>query len=212
MLNLNYEFKDETLLSLALTQSGADFTSNNERLEFLGDRVLGLTVAGLLYEMYPDEAEGALARRHAVLVSTDTLARVAKIVGLDTQLKHGHMTAGRMNRMLANGMEAVLGAMYLDGGFDAACAFVDGIWRTLATQDLLPPKDTKSKLQEYVQKHDNGKLPIYEYTGATGMPHAPEFHVQVTAMGHTMTGHGPNKKAASTAAAAAMLKILAISE
>ena len=75
MKQLNYDFNDESLLELALTQSGADSARNNERLEFIGDRVLGLSVAGLLYEMYPNESEGELARRHAMLVSTETLGK-----------------------------------------------------------------------------------------------------------------------------------------
>ena len=91
MKKLNYDFKNSELLDLALTQSGANATNNNERLEFIGDRVLGLSVAQLLYEMYPNETEGELARRHAMLVSTETLANVATELGLNTQIKHGHM-------------------------------------------------------------------------------------------------------------------------
>ena len=78
MIKLNYEFRNKQLLELALTQSGVNATQNNERLEFIGDRVLGLSVAGLLYEMYPNESEGELARRHALLVSTETLVNVSR--------------------------------------------------------------------------------------------------------------------------------------
>ena len=120
MLELKYKFKDESLLETALTQSGANATHNNERLEFVGDRVLGLTIAELLYKTFPNETEGELARRHAMLVSTETLAHVANEMDFAHRVHHGHMTAGRINHVLANAVEAVLGAIFLDGGFDAA--------------------------------------------------------------------------------------------
>ena len=129
---LNYTFNDKKLLELALTQSGVDSVRNNERLEFIGDRVLGLSVAELIYEMYPNETEGELARRHAMLVSTDTLGDVARKIGLEKHVRHGHMTAGRIKHMLANSMEAVLGAIYIDGGFDTAKEIIIEIWRDLA--------------------------------------------------------------------------------
>ena len=104
MEKLNYTFKNPQLLELALTQSGADSAHNNERLEFVGDRVLGLTVAELLFEMYPNEHEGELARRHAMLVSTETLASVADKLNLASHIRHGHMTGGRIRHILANAM------------------------------------------------------------------------------------------------------------
>ena len=116
MKELNYTFKNESLLNLALTQSGVNSARNNERLEFIGDRVLGLAVADLLMDMYPCETEGELARRHAMLVSTDTLGTLARELGIDKRVRHGHMTAGRTKHMLANTMEALFGAIYIDGG------------------------------------------------------------------------------------------------
>ncbi|HNY25525.1 MAG TPA: ribonuclease III [Alphaproteobacteria bacterium] len=210
MKKLNYNFNDTKLIDLALTQSGADSVNNNERLEFIGDRVLGLTVAVLLFEMFPNESEGELARRHAVLVSTDTLATVAVELGLDKQLRRGHMTGGRVQHILANAMEAVFGAIYLDGGFNAAQQVISEIWRNIASADLVAPKDSKTALQEFVQKKESGTLPIYEYLEPVGASHSPEFTVSVTALGKTATGQGISKKAASSAAAMALLKILAI--
>lgn len=207
---LNYNFNDTKLIDLALTQSGADSVNNNERLEFIGDRVLGLTIAVLLFEMFPNESEGELARRHAVLVSTDTLAAVAVELGLDKQLRRGHMTGGRVQHILANAMEAVFGAIYLDGGFNAAQQVISEIWRNIASADLVAPKDPKTALQEFVQKKESGILPIYEYLEPVGASHSPEFTVSVTALGKTATGQGISKKAASSAAATALLKILAI--
>lgn len=210
MSKISYVFNDKSLLELALTQSGANASNNNERLEFIGDRVLGLSIAILLYEMYPDETEGELARRHAMLVSTDTLGNVATNMGLDKIVKHGHMTAGRMKHILANAMEALLGAIYLDSGFDNAKKFICDIWHTLAAADEEPPKDPKTKLQEFVQHNDKGNLPVYEYLETTGISHNPTFNVMVSALGESATGQGASKKEASANAADALLKILAI--
>lgn len=210
MIKLNYEFKDKQLLELALTQSGVNATQNNERLEFIGDRVLGLSVAGLLYEMYPNESEGELARRHAMLVSTETLGNVARQLGLDRQIKHGHMTAGRIVHIMANAMEAIFGAIYLDSGFDAAKNVIVDIWRELAAADVVAPKDPKTALQEFVQQSDNGNLPVYEFLETAGASHNPVFNVLVRAMGKSAQGQGASKKAATIDAAEKLLKILAI--
>ncbi|MBR3782527.1 MAG: ribonuclease III [Alphaproteobacteria bacterium] len=210
MNKINYVFNDESLLELALTQSGADAQHNNERLEFIGDRVLGLSIATLLYDMYPNETEGELARRHAMLVSTDTLGNIALTIGLEKLLKHGHMTAGRKKHILANAMEAVLGAVYLDGGFEDAKTLICDMWRELAAADTKPPKDPKTALQELVQQSDRGNLPVYEYIEAIGASHNPIFNVKVSALGKSAMGKGTSKKEASINAAEALLKILAI--
>ena len=210
MIKLDYNFKNPELMQLAMIQSGTNAAQNNERLEFIGDRVLGLSVADLLYQMYPNETEGELARRHAMLVSTETLARIAKETGIDKQIKHGHMTAGRVQHILADAMEALLGAIYLDGGFDAARNIIIPIWRDLAAADVVAPKDPKTKLQELVQQMDSGNLPQYEYLESTGASHSPVFTVRVSAMGHEAMGTGTSKKTASIDAAEKLLKILAI--
>lgn len=210
MDKLNYTFKDASLLELALTQSGVDAAKNNERLEFIGDRVLGLTVAAMLYDMFPAEAEGELARRHAMLVSTETLADIAMGLGLDKHVRHGHLTSGRARHVWANAMEAVLGAIFLDGGFDAARMTIQDLWRDIAARDAVAPKDAKSALQELVQKNSKGVLPKYEYLAPSGASHNPVFHVRVSAMGVSAKGSGSSKKEASIAAAAELLKSLAI--
>lgn len=209
-MNLKYKFKDTTLLDLAMTQSGINVAHNNERLEFVGDRVLGLSVATLLYRMFPDEKEGELARRFSSLVSTDTLAAVAMKLELEKSLHHGHLTGGRKRHMIANAMEAVIGAIYFDGGFERAYEFILEIWEPLAAAEAEAPKDSKTKLQEYVQKNDNGALPIYKFSSETGPAHSPVFAATVTAMGQSANGSGTSKKAASVAAAAALFKKLAI--
>lgn len=212
MKELNYTFKNEALLNLALTQSGVNSARNNERLEFIGDRVLGLAVADLLMDMYPCETEGELARRHAMLVSTDTLGTLARELGIDKRVRHGHMTAGRTKHMLANTMEALFGAIYIDGGFSAAQEIIVHFWRDLAARDVIAPKDAKTALQELVQQRAKGQLPVYEYGSGTGASHNPIFHVRVTALGQFAIASGDSKKAASTAAAAELLKMLAKSD
>jgi len=209
-MKLNYNFKDKNLLELALTQSGIDSRHNNERLEFIGDRVLGLSVAALLYDMYPNEAEGGLARRHALLVSTDTLAHVAADLDIEKHIRHGHMTSGKINHILANTVEAILGAIFLDAGFESARKFIVDIWTPLAAAEITAPKDAKTTLQELVQKTDSGALPKYTYNAPTGASHNPEFTVTVTALGKSADGKGSSKKAASLNAAENLLKILAI--
>lgn len=209
-MNLNYNFNDKKLLELALTQSGVDSKHNNERLEFIGDRVLGLSVAALLYDMYPDEAEGGLARRHALLVSTETLAHVATTIGLEKHVRHGHMTSGKINHILANAMEAVLGAIFLDSGFESARKVIVDIWTDLAAAEIVAPKDAKTALQELVQKKDSGALPVYSFQEPKGASHNPEFTVTVSALGKSATGKGSSKKTASLDAASNLLKILAI--
>ena len=209
-MKLNYEFKNSELLKLALTQSGIDSKHNNERLEFIGDRVLGLSVAALLYEMYPDEAEGNLARRHAFLVSTETLANVAKKIEIENDLHHGHMTSGKIDHILANAMEAILGAIFLDSGFETARQIIIDLWHDMAAAEINAPKDAKTALQELVQKSGNGILPVYEYAEPTGASHNPEFTVTVSALGKSAVGVGSSKKLASLDAAEKLLKILAI--
>lgn len=207
---LGYTFKDKNLLDLALTQSGVDAAHNNERLEFIGDRVLGLSVAVLLYDMFPSEAEGELARRHAALVSTQTLARIAGEIGLESHIRHGHMTAGRIQHILADAMEAIFGAIYIDAGFETVRDIIVSRWRDLAAEEIVAPKDAKTALQEFVQKNHTGELPVYEFLPQTGPSHSPVFNASVTAMGQTATGSGASKKEASTMAAERLLKILAI--
>ena len=209
-MKLNYEFRNHELLNLALTQSGIDSKHNNERLEFIGDRVLGLSVAALLYEMYPDEAEGNLARRHAFLVSTETLANIAKKIEIEKDLHHGHMTGGKIDHILANAMEAILGAIFLDSGFETARKVIIDLWQDMAAAEIDAPKDAKTTLQEMVQKNGNGALPVYEYSEPTGASHNPEFTVTVSALGKSAVGVGPSKKLASLDGAEKLLKILAI--
>ncbi len=211
---LGHAFRDPDLLAEALThasmagQIGLQMRTN-ERLEFLGDRVLGLIVADLLITMFPRESEGMLARRHAALVRREALAEVAEAVGLDARLRMAPGEAesgGRANPgLLADACEAVIAALYLDGGFAAAAAFVRRHWRPLAERDSRPPKDAKTGLQEWAQGRGLS-LPTYTEVGRVGPAHAPRFRMQVRVDGRApAVGEGPSKRVAEHAAAQAML-------
>jgi ribonuclease-3 len=220
---LGHEFAKPALLREALTHRSASpragmrgpaiakhGAGSNERLEFIGDRVLGLLMAEWLAERFPHEQEGALGRRLGYLVSQPVLAGVADAIGLDDALavSPGEARAGVKKRatVLADALEAALGAVYLDGGLAPARAFVRRAWDPAMTAMAEPPKDAKTALQEWAQQRGDGALPVYTLTGRDGPPHAPKFTVAVTAGGATGTGTATNKRAAETEAAADLLR------
>jgi ribonuclease-3 len=213
-VRLGHRFRDPALLDLALTHRSAQARAglSNERLEFLGDRVLALAVAELLYRRFPGESEGALSRRLAALVRRESLAEIA--VGLELgsalALSCGEEAAGgRANPgLLSDACEALIGAVYLDGGAAAAFVLVERLWSPLIDRQADPPKDSRTRLQEYVQSRGTA-LPVYETVGAEGPDHAPRFQVRVTIPdARPETGEGTSKQAASEAAARALLKRL----
>ncbi|WP_142846963.1 ribonuclease III [Telmatospirillum sp. J64-1] len=215
---LEYKFSNPRLLDEALThpsalqgrQGRASGRGGYERLEFLGDRVLGLVVAEMLFNAFPNENEGALARRHAALVRREALARVAAEIGLGACLamsRGEEETGGRNNpTLLADACEAVIGALYADAGLDVAASFVRRHWEPLMGEALTPPKDAKTALQEWAQGLGR-KLPLYTTLGMEGPPHEPIFLVEVMVEGvESVTGRGTSKRAAEQAAAQAMLE------
>jgi len=213
---LGHRFADPGLLDEALTHSSVasagDRRRTNERLEFLGDRVLGLVVADMLFDRFPDEDEGALARRHAALVRRESLARVAESIGLaeNIRLSRGEEDAGgRKNPgLLADACEAVIAALYLDGGIDVAATFIRDQWDAMMAEDVRPPKDAKTELQEWAQARGLA-LPRYREVGREGPAHAPMFSIEVSLADRTpASASGPSKRAAEQAAAEAMLEEL----
>ena len=120
------------------------------------------------------------------------------------------MTGGKITHILANAMEAILGAIFLDGGFESAQKIIMELWHDMAAAEIVAPKDAKTALQEFVQKHTNGELPVYEYSEPNGLSHNPEFTATVSALGKSATGVGASKKLAGLNAAEKLLKILAI--
>lgn len=211
---LGHSFTRPNLLKEALTHRSAAHGrahGSNERLEFIGDRVLGLTMAEWLAERFPREQEGDLGRRLAYLVSQPVLASVAETIGLDAALSvsPGEARAGVARRatVLADALEAALGALYLDGGLEVARAFVRRAWEAAMLAQVDPPKDAKTALQEWAQKRGRD-LPVYEVTEQSGPPHAPEFTVTVTVGNEIGLGRAGSKRAAEQIAAEALLERL----
>lgn len=214
---LGHEFSNPDLLLQALTHPSAGHRgrpekgkAGYERLEFLGDRVLGLIVAEMLLARFPAENEGALARRHAALVRREALARVAEAIDLPGHLvlsKGEEDGGGRRNpATLADACEAVIGALYCDGGLSACAAFVRRHWEALMAESERPPQDAKTALQEWAQGLGKA-LPVYAMKDMTGPPHDPTFEVAVSVEGFpAVVGQGSTKRAAEQAAARALLE------
>lgn len=209
---LGYVFRDEALLTLALTHPSLGKTSSNQRLEFLGDAVLGLLIGEMLYSMYPAEQEGELARRLAALVRGETLAEIAAGLALGDalQLSSSEAAAGgrRAASNLEDALEALIGAIYLDGGLDAARNFVLPLWQERARNVTTPPKDAKTALQEWAQARGL-PVPSYKILAQTGPAHAPDFTIEVTVSGYAPEqGSANSKRAAEQLAAAKLLAVL----
>ena len=212
---LGHRFARGDLLREALTHPSVNPEDRGpapfgyERLEFLGDRVLGLVIAEWLLELFPSEAEGALARRHAALVRRETLAQMAGDIGLGAHLLllSGEAEAGGRDNdaILADACEAVIGALYLDGGLVPARSFIRAAWSAAVVRDEQPPRDPKTTLQEWAQARAL-PLPDYALVARTGPDHDPVFTVRVVVSGlPPATASGSSKRGAERAAAAALL-------
>jgi ribonuclease-3 len=208
---LGYSPKNQSLFERALTHSSTG-PESYERLEFLGDRVLGLVIARALYERYPTEPEGKLSRRYNALVARETCAEVGRELGLPTLIRLGKQArsdgANMSDNVVGDVVEALIGALLLDGGMDEAQRFVLDNWEPyLAGQDRAP-LHPKSALQELAAAR-GCKPPIYEIVSRTGAHHMPRFEVRVSVpkLGEAVA-EGSSKQEAETEAAAALLKQL----
>ncbi len=208
---LGHIFNDPDLLRRALTHASANAARSNERLEFLGDRVLGLVAAEKLHALYPADAEGALALKFNALARQDACAKAADAAGLADHIilaNSESLSGGRHKAaILAGACEAVIAALYLDGGLEAARAFIETYWRdAFATlnQDM---RDAKTALQEWAQaRRGAASTPSYRLVQRTGPDHAPRFLVEVCVNGHDPeTGEGGSKREAEQDAAGKML-------
>lgn len=211
---IGHRFNRPSLLAEALTHASArsrkDGAIDNQRLEFLGDRVLGLVIASLLLEHFPDDREGDLARRFNRLVRMETCAAVAKDLqlGADLILDAGEAAAGgrRKDSILADACEALLGAVFLDGGFEAVQKVARRLWLPFLNTAAASPVDAKTALQEWVQAQQKA-LPSYRVLKSEGPDHAPSFQAEVRIQGlPPATGEGASKRAAEQDAAANMLR------
>jgi ribonuclease-3 len=208
---LAYRFSNPALLARALTHRSYS-ADHNERLEFLGDSVLGLAVAHMLYEALGNQPEGDLSRVRAQLVRQDSLHKLALDLGLPGLLRlgEGEMRSGGTGRpsILADALEAVIGAVYLDGGFDAAQALVRRLFERIEITPALSAaaRDAKTALQEWLQGRAM-PLPQYDVVQVLGAAHRQTFEVAcaVAPLGLRELGQGASRRAAEQAAAAAML-------
>ena len=208
---LQYTFKDSALLQRALTHRSFS-ADHNERLEFLGDSVLSLAISSLLFERLRSLPEGDLSRVRANLVKQDTLHQLAVKLALPTLLRlgEGEAKSGGPNRpsILADALEAVIGAVYLDAGYAAAQDLVHRLYEAVEINPRMDAasKDPKTELQEWLQGHKM-KLPVYRVAGTLGAAHKQTFDVEceVPEMGLSERGIGGSRRAGEQAAAAAML-------
>ncbi len=201
---INYKFKDKKLLIKSLTHKSYDKINNNEKIEFLGDRVLGLIIAKKLLEIYPEEKEGILDKKFASLVNKKTCLQIANDMSLEKYI----LTFNPKNRkikvedkVIADCCEALIGAIYLDKGFTAAENFILTFWSKNIKDSVITQIDPKTKLQEYSLKIYK-KLPIYKIISNTGPRHKPLFKVAVKLPDTKFyVGQGSSKKDAEQNAA-----------
>ena len=215
---IGYRFRNISLLQNALSHSSyanerwRNSLMSNERLEFLGDSVLGMLVADYLYRNFPDRPEGELTRMRADMVCEKTLAKVADVLDLGKHLMlgHGEEHSGGRSRdsILADAVESVIAACYLDGGMDAAVAFVEKFILVNVPVRKLNNVDYKTSLQEFVQQKKNQVL-VYTLAGESGPDHDKQFRVELTLNGKVVgVGTGSSKKRAEQEAARMALETL----
>ena len=205
---LGHEPNDMAMFELALTHASAG-GENYERLEFLGDRVLGMVIARSLYERYPKEPEGKLSRRYNALVARETCAEIGRELGVPTLVRLGKQAredrAGQSENVVGDVVESLIGALLLDGGLGVAEKFILQAWGGYLDEQVRAPEHPKSALQELAAARGL-RAPVYEVVSRTGAHHAPLFtiRVSVATLGEA-TAEGSSKQDAETAAAEALL-------
>ena len=212
--SLKYNFKNRQLLESAITHTSIlnkkdDYTY--ERLEFLGDRVLGLSIANLIYKKFLNESEGELARRIAVLVSGKMLAKIAININLQNYIRvsdNFNFSNGQNYSILSDTMEAIIGAIFIDSNYNEVKNVIQLLWKEYILADEMPPKDSKSALQELAMQLKY-EMPLYSNYEKEGPDHSPKFTVEVSIKGiNKIQGLGQSKKSAEADAANKLLKII----
>ncbi len=210
---LKYSFKNKELLNIALTHKSFNNHKNNEKLEFLGDRVLGLVIAKKLLEKYPDEKEGVIDKKFANLVNRRTCTDIAKKQNIKQYIYLGasHKNLERSaDKIISDCLQAIVGAIFLDGGLKCAEKFIFNFWNIYLYKSSITLIDPKTKLQEYSLKKFK-KLPKYKFFKKTGPQHKPIFKTEVEIpLSKNIIGEGSSKKKAQQNAAAKLIKILKI--
>ena len=208
---LKYNFKDKSILHKALTHKSYNTNKNNEKLEFLGDRVLGLVISKKLLEKYPSEKEGVIDKKFANLVNKRTCIIIAKKLNLKKYLYLGasHKNLERSaDKILSDSLEAIVGVTYLDGGLKSSEKFILNFWETYINESVVTQIDSKTKLQEFSLKRYK-KLPKYTFFKKSGPQHKPIFKTEVEITGSKkIIGEGTSKKKAQQNAAAKLIKFL----
>ena len=211
--NIKYYFKNKDLLHQALTHKSSNNTDNNEKLEFLGDRVLGLVISIKLLDKFPDEKEGIIDKKFANLVNKKTCTEIAKQLNLKKYIYLGsaHKNLERSSeKIIGDCLEAIIGGIYLDGGVKASEKFILNFWEIYINKSIITLIDSKTKLQEFSLKRFK-KLPKYIFFRKTGPQHKPIFKTEVEITGSKrITGIGSSKKNAQQNAAEKLIKILGI--
>ncbi len=206
---LGYHFKNTALLEQALTHRSysGNIKKNYERLEFLGDRVLGVAIAHLLYFTFAKEPEGFLSPRFVEVVRKETVATVARELGLNNYIKAKPNTLSLNENVLCDVMEAVIGAICIEAGFEEAISFVDKHFKIHIEKTSQPQRDNKTVLQEKV--HKLGSSPVYELIKKEGSEHEPIFYIKLSVdnLG-SVIGKGKSKKLAEQNAASQLIEIL----
>ena len=201
---INYKFKDKKLLVKSLTHKSYDKINNNEKIEFLGDRVLGLIIAKKLLEIYPDEKEGILDKKFASQVNKKTCLQIANNISLEKYILTFNPKNKKIkveDKVIADCCEALIGAIYLDKGFTAVENFILTFWSKNIKESVITQIDAKTKLQEYSLKKFK-KLPTYKIISNTGPRHKPIFKVAVKLPNTKFyIGQGTSKKDAEQNAA-----------
>ena len=212
--SLKVKFKNESLLIKALTHKSFNQKSNNEKLEFLGDRVIGLVLSKKLFDLYPNESEGILDKRFARLVNRKTCRNVAWSIGVQNYIiiaDNKKKITKKDEKILSDCCEALIGAIYIDKGFDFAKDFILKIWRKNIDKSYVTILDPKTKLQEYSLKIYK-KLPHYRLIGSSGPKHNPTYKISVSIRdSRKFIGVGSSKQDAEQNGAAKLLKGINIS-
>ena len=207
---INIKFKSINYLKKAITHKSYDSLNNYEKLEFLGDRVLGLVISKKLIELYPDQKEGVLDKRLASLVNKNRCLEVAKNIGLEKFILIGNKSNKSKieNKILSDCIEALIGAIYYDKGFEASEKFILNMWRSFISSSDVSIVDSKTKLQEYSLKKFKS-LPIYKLVSSSGPKHKPKFTISVKLKNTKFfEGSGNSKKKAEQSAAKILLDSL----
>ena len=206
---LQINFKNKSLIESALTHKSANHEKNNEKLEFLGDRVLGLVLSEKLYYLYPNEPEGVLDKRFASLVKKKTCCDVAWDLGLQNLIITGNSKKRitiKDEKILSDCCEAVIGAIFIDRGFDFVKRFILKTWKKNIDKSSVTVLDSKTKLQEHSLKKFK-KLPIYRLISSSGPRHDPLYKISVSIIGSSpLIGFGHSKQAAEQDGAEKLLK------